>query len=288
MASDSLVFLNGEFVPAKSAKISVFDRGFLYGDGCFETMRAYDGVIFRLNDHLERLRNSLALLDIHFSYSSRQLSDICNRLIERNDLADAIVRLSVTRGLSRGGIGTSRAAEPSVVAFVRPPMPLPADAYTAGVSAKVVSIVRTPRRSLDARVKSMNLLNYILARSEAERGGAYEAVMLNCKGHVAEASAANIFFARNNSLFTPSADCDILLGITRAVVIELASQQGIPCGEVKMRKEEMNDFDECFLTNTGVELLPVTTIDSRSVGEGKPGATYTRLHQAYRERVRKG
>ncbi|UCD57434.1 MAG: aminotransferase class IV, partial [Candidatus Hydrogenedentota bacterium] len=181
----NVVFLNGRFVPEKEACVSVFDRGFLYGDGVFETMRSYGGRIFRLTQHIERLLNSADLIGLRLSHEPEKLADICNQLIERNELADGILRLSVTRGRWVGGIGTARAAEPSVVAFIRPPMPLPSDAYAKGVSAKIVSVRRTPSFALDARIKCMNFLNQILARAEAEGAGAYEAIMLNRSGYVA-------------------------------------------------------------------------------------------------------
>lgn len=284
----NLVYLNGRFVPESDACISVFDRGFLYGDGVFETMRSYGGRIFRLSAHVERLLQSADLIRLGLHQSQEQLAHICNALLERNGFSDAIVRISVTRGHSVGGIGTARTAEPSIVAFVRPPMPLPADAYIRGVSAKIVSVRRTPSFALDARIKSMNFLNHILARAEAEQSGAYEAIMLNHAGLVSEASTANVFFGNGDTLFTPSAECDILLGITRGAVLELAADMRIHYEEKTIATPEIAGFQECFLTNSAVELLPVTMVDGRVVGTGSPGPLYTAMHRAYRELVRKG
>jgi len=216
------------------------------------------------------------------------LADICNQLLERNGLADAILRLSITRGRSMGGIGTAQAAEPSVVAFIRPPRPLPDSAYAEGVTARVVSVRRNPSSALDARMKSMNFLNNILAKAEAERAGAFQAIMLNHAGYVAEASTANVFFALDGELVTPSLECDILPGITRAALLEVASEMGIRCEERRIEPSELGAFQECFLSSSGVELVPVTRIDDRPVGTGRPGTLYTRLHAAYRDLVRKG
>ncbi len=283
-----LVYLNGEFVPESEARVSVFDRGFLYGDGAFETMRSYGGRIFRLDRHIRRLKQSAEIIGLRLTDAPPRLAEICRRLLELNGLEDAILRISVTRGTAAGGIGTKTADRPTVVAFVRPPSPLPAEAYADGVSARIVSVRRCPSVSLDARVKSMNFLNFILARAEAERGGAYEAIMLNQSGHIAEASAANTFFATGGGLATPCLECDILPGITREAVLELAAEAGIHVEERRIAPPEIAGFDECFLTNSGVELLPVTMIDDAPVGSGRPGRLYKRLHQAYGELARKG
>jgi len=280
---ERLVYLNGRFVPESQACVSVFDRGFLYGDGAFETMRSYGGQIFQLERHIQRLRESAEIIGLRLQHRPQQLADICMQLIERNGLAEAILRISVTRGPAAGGIGIARAAQATVVAFVRPPAPLPEQAYSDGVSASIVSIRRCPSSSIDARVKSMNFLNFILARAEAERRGAYEAIMLNHSGHIAEASTANIFFAADGALVTPCLECDILPGITRAVVIGLASDMGIRVEERKIGPEEIAGFDECFLTNSGLELIPVTKIDGAPVGTGKPGPVYSQMHEAYRK-----
>jgi len=285
--SKKLVYVNGHFVPEDEARISVFDRGFLYGDGVFETMRSYEGRMFRLTEHLKRLRQSADIIELRLPHEPEQFADICKQLLVRNGLADAILRLSVTRGRSAGGIGTSQAGEPSVVAFIRPPRPLPDSAYSEGVSARVVSVRRNPSSALDARMKSMNFLNNILAKAEADRYGAYQAIMLDHAGRIAEASTANVFFARDGELLTPGLDCDILPGITRAAVLEVASDMGIPYEERKINPAEISGFSECFLSSSGVELVPVTQIDDQTVGAGTPGPLYARLHAAYRELVRK-
>ena len=288
MNTQRLVYINGDFVPEAEATISVFDRGFLYGDGTFETMRSYGGRIFKLIEHMERLEQSAGILGLPLGETRGKLSEICAQLLERNGLSDAIIRMSVTRGVSAGGIGISRAGEPTVVAFARPPTPLPPGAYTEGVSAKIVSIRRIASQALDSRVKPMNFLNYILARAEAEAAGAYEAIMLNSAGNVAEASTANLFFVKDETLITPCPECDILPGITRATVLEIAAGMGIECEERKIDPPEVAAFSECFLTNSGVELLAVTRIDDSPVGDGAPGPIHARLHEAYRELAQKG
>jgi len=286
--SEQFVYISGDFVPESEARISVFDRGFLYGDGLFETMRSYDGRIFRLSDHMRRLKQSADIIGLSLEQTEATLSDICTQLLDRNGLNDAVLRMSVTRGPSTGGIGISRAGEPTIVAFARPPTFLPADAYTGGVSAKIVSVSRVATAAIDSRVKSMNFLNYILARAEAEGAGAFEAIMLDGSGHIAEASAANIFFAKGDCLATPSLDCDILPGITRATVIELAREMGIRLDERKIAPTELPEFSECFLTNSGLELLPVSKIDGAPVGSGGLGPICARLHKGYRALAQQG
>jgi branched-chain amino acid aminotransferase len=288
MSAEKVIYINGNFVPESDACISIFDRGFLYGDGVFETMRSYGGRIFRLADHLNRLLQSADIISIKSPQTHDQLSRICSQLLERNSLADAILRMSLTRGPAAGGIGITRTGEPTIVAFARPPTPLPADAYTQGVSAKLVAIRRTASAALDSRVKSMNFLNYILARIEAEKAGAFEAIMLTASGHIAEASTSNLFFVKNSTLVTPSLDCDILPGITRAAVLELASGLGLDCEERQTRPQEIEQFSECFLTNSGLELVPVTRIDDVRIGSGRPGPVYERLIRAYRELTLEG
>lgn len=288
MDTENLVYINGEFLPESEATISVFDRGFLYGDGTFETMRSYGGRIFKLPEHIRRLEQSADILGLRLGRTKDRLSDICVQLLERNGLSDAMLRISVTRGTSMGGIGISNAGEPTIVAFARPHTPLPANAYTEGVSAKIVSIRRVASAALDSRIKPMNFLNYILARAEAEAAGAYEAIMLNASGHVAEASTANVFFADGETLITPCIECDILPGITRATVLELAAKMGIACEERRIEPSELASFSECFLTNSGVELVPVTLIDESPVGDGRLYPLHARLHKAYCELARKG
>lgn len=287
MHTKKISYVNGAFIPESEAVVSVFDRGFLYGDGVFETMRAYDGRVFRIHQHIQRLRESVRLVKLRLAASNEELIDICEQLLERNEIADAIIRLSVTRGPASGGIGVARAGEPTIVAFIRPPMPIPAGAQTGGVSVRISRFCKTPSSALHSRVKSMNFLNGILARSEAEEAGAYEAVLLDLQGNITETSTANIFFVRDGNLFTPSPENDILLGITRAAVIELAGKSGISCNETVIPATEIGDFQECFLTNSAIELLPVTRVDGRPVGEGNPGPIYAVLHRAYRELVRK-
>jgi branched-chain amino acid aminotransferase len=287
MSSEKLVYLNGKFLAEKDAVISIFDRGFLYGDGVFETMRSYNGRIFKLREHMQRLKNSAERIKLRLTHSGRELADICNELLARNGVADAILRISITRGIAAGGIGTAKAGKPTIAAYIRPPMPVPAGAETDGVSAIISSVRKIPSNALNAKIKSMNFLNLILARSEAEEAGAFEAILLDRSGCITETSTANIFFVRDGRLFTPGCESDILLGIIRATVLELAAKQGIDCREAAIPASEITSFQECFLTNSGVELLPVTRIDDVSVGDGRPGNIYKELHMAYRELVLK-
>jgi branched-chain amino acid aminotransferase len=286
MEANKLVYLNGRFLTENEAVISIFDRGFLYGDGVFETMRSYGGNIFRLQQHLQRLRRSAELIKLRLHLTETEMADICNQLLERNGALNAVIRISVTRGRALGGVGTAKAGEPTVAAFIRPPIAIPPDAAESGVSLITSTIMRTPSRALDSRVKSMNYLNLILARSEAEEAGAFDAILLDRNGFLAETSVANIFFARDGRLFTPAPENDILLGITRAAVLELAERLVIRFSEASITPAEMESFEECFLTNSAIELLPVTRIDNKPVGSGMPGDIYRRLLHEYREMVR--
>jgi len=288
MNSQKLVYVNGNFVAESEARVSVFDRGFLYGDGIFETMRSYGGRIFRLADHMRRMAQSADIIGLRLLPTQKELGDICNRLLDRNALADAIIRISATRGPSAGGIGISRVGAPTIVAFARPPTPLPDDAYAEGVSARIVSVRRNPSAAVDSRIKSMNFLNYILARAEAEQAGAYDGIMLSGSGHISETTTSNIFFVKSERLITPSLDCDALPGITRAVVLELADGMGIGIEERRIEPTELPAFSECFITNSGLEMVPVTRIDDSPVGDGQPGPVHGRIHEAYRELTRKG
>lgn len=288
MNSQKLVYVNGSFVAESEARVSVFDRGFLYGDGIFETMRSYGGRIFRLADHMRRLAQSADIIGLRLLPTQKELGDICNRLLDRNALADAIIRISATRGPSAGGIGISRVGAPTIVAFARPPTPLPDDAYAEGVSTRIVSVRRNPSAAVDSRIKSMNFLNYILARAEAEQAGAYDGIMLSGSGHISETTTSNIFFVKSERLITPSLDCDALPGITRAVVLELADGMGIDIEERRVEPTELPAFSECFITNSGLEMVPVTRIDDSPVGDGQPGLVHGRIHEAYRELTRKG
>ncbi|RJP16155.1 MAG: branched-chain amino acid aminotransferase [Candidatus Abyssobacteria bacterium SURF_5] len=282
---EKVVYLDGDFLPEGKALVSVFDRGFLYGDGVFETMRAYGGRVFRLAQHLRRLEESAELIKITPPLSQDQFAKICSDLIERNNTADAIVRISVTRGKASGGLGTSNAGRPTVAAFIRPPMPVSTEAASEGVPAIISSFRKMPSAALNARIKSMNFLNSILARSEAEEAGCYEAVLLDSDGNVTEATTANIFFVGGGRLFTPGPESDILLGITRAAVLELSAEMGIPAEQRKISASELGGFEECFITNSAIEALAVTRIGPLRVGGGKPGAIYKRIHGAYRELV---
>ncbi len=287
MSSERLVYLNGKFVRECQAVVSIFDRGFLYGDGVFETMRAYGGRIFRLGQHIRRLRRSAEAIHMLVTLSDDQLARICLELLEQNHAEEGIIRISVTRGTSLGGIGTARAAEPTIAAFIRPAMPLPPRAGSDGVELIISSVRKTPSHALSPRIKSMNFLNNIMARSEAEAAGAFDAILLDDGGCITETSTSNIFFARNESLFTPGPESDILLGVTRGAVLELAAQRGMHCRECAIKAPFIKEFNECFVTNSAVELVPVTTINGTPVGTGKPGKIYRSLHAAYGELVQR-
>lgn len=274
-----VVYLNGAFVELSEAKLSVNDRGFLYGDGVFETIRAYDGVPFRLREHLLRLLNSCRTLGLAVNVES--MPGIVERLLKLNALRDAYVRITVTGGMHRGKL-TARSGESTVAVLCRKLEPPPNRWYERGVEAVFASIRVAPDFR---RHKAISYLASLIAKNESRRRGAHEAILLNTRGDVAEGSTTNVFVLRNKQLITPPLDCGALPGITRAVVMELAPSRAIPLKIERLRPEELMRADEVFLTNSLVELLPVVRIEGRAIGEGTPGEVYGTLLRAYREKV---
>jgi branched-chain amino acid aminotransferase len=278
------IWINGKFVPSKDARISVFDRGFMYGDGAFETMRAYAGKAFRLDEHLERLYASLKAMGIKPLYDRGELRDIIYRCLAVNRLKSAYIKLTVTRGEGRFGIHYSDLFRPNTVVVAKEFGEYPPQMYSKGISAAVVDI-RQNEHSLVSRMKTLNFLNYILARFEAKAAGADEAILVNTKGCVAEAATSNIFLVRSGALITPSADSGILPGIARRTVMEMARSMRIRVAERRVAERELYSADEIFLTNSLVEVLPVTRIARQKVGGGSPGELTKLLHISYQKRV---
>ena len=285
MAHNGLVYLNGSFLPREEAKISLFDRGLLFGDGLFETMRAYHGQVFRFDRHFERFWRSIEFLKIPFSSSKEAVRSALDRLLEANQLNEAYIRLMVWRG-EGFGLDPEACSSGSVAIIARPLVPYPQAAYENGFKGAVVSIRQNEWSPL-SRMKSLNFLPNIVAKMEAKAKGADEGILLNTKGHVAEGTVSNVFLVLRGQLVTPSLESGALPGITREAVLELAKGEGINAIEQEIALSELMAAEEVFLTNTLMEVMPMTSIDSLPIGDGRPGPLTKLLAKAYRELVAK-
>lgn len=286
---EEVVYLNGSLMPGYLARVSVFDHGFLYGYGLFETMRAYNGRIFLLERHIERLCNSSAVIGLDVDLSEIELGKACTETVMANSLNEARVRLTVTHGEAEVFPWNGAAGKNTVVITARPYTPLPEEKYTHGFRVRVASLRRNSQ-SIVSGVKSINYLDSILARIEAEKDGLDEALLLNDRGYIAECGSGNIFFVRESGLLTPSKTSGILPGITRALVIELAGILDIKVEETDVGLSDLNIFQEAFTTNSTMEIMPIISVRDETghtvtIGDGKPGEITQRLMFAYKKRV---
>jgi len=277
-------WIDNKFVDIKDARVSVFDRGFLYGDGAFETMRGYAGSVFRLDGHMKRLFESLSVLRIKPPRSRKYLTSVIKRLLVINGLKSAYIRFAVTRGQGGFGIGYKDSFASNTVIIAKEFTGYPGWMHKTGISASAVKIRQNESSPLCA-IKSMNYLNYIMARFYAKDGGYDEAIMTNTKGFVTEAATSNVFIVKDKVLITPSPDSGILPGITRGVVLEIARKLKIKTREAHVLPGALIRADEVFLTNTLAEVLPVTRIGPRRIGNEKPGEITKLLHLAYQKQV---
>ena len=274
-------FVNGKIVPSKKAVVSVMDRGFLYGDGVFETMRAYGGSVFCLGEHVNRMLTALKILKIRIPYDKKTLCRLVEKTVRVNRLKDAYVKIVVTRGPAAPGIDPSAGSVATVIIFAAPLKALPRKYYTVGVSVEF-PCVRRNEESFTARIKSLNYLDNILARHEVRGRGAYEPVFLNSKGNVTETSTANVFIVRGDRVYTPPPTAGILPGITREVVMRLAGKYlDNKLIQKDISKKEFLSADEIFLTNSIGELIPVVKAGGRKIGTGRPGPFFKFLRIVY-------
>ncbi len=280
-----LIYLDGHFVSKEQAMVSVFDHGYLYGDGIYETMRAYSGSIFLLEKHLARLKQSADAISLKLPLPIDKIGEALNESLIVNKLREAYVRLHISRGPGEIGLDPALCIAPTMVIVAKPFHDYPAEYFERGV---VVAIVKTRRNhplALAPSIKGTNFLNNILAKIEAINVNAYEGIMLNWKGQVAEGTISNIFMVKRGVLSTPHLDTGILKGVTRDLVLRLARRKKIPVKETLIQPRSLLAADECFITNTTMEIMPVTMIDTRPVGKGRPGPISAALHQAYQEEV---
>ena len=281
-----IIFMNDRLVPEEEARVSVFDHGLLYGDGVFEGLRSYSGRVFRLEAHLDRLWASARAICLEIPLSKEVLGRAVNETLAANNLADGYVRLVVTRGAGSLGLDPNRTKNPQVIVIADTIALYAREAYEQGLRIVTAATQRVHPAALSPRVKSLNYLNNIMAKLEGLQAGCVEALMLNHKGEVAECTADNVFVVRGRRLLTPPPDAGILEGITRGAVMELAEAAGIDCREATLTRHDLYTADECFLTGTAAEVLPVVEIDGRKVGPGTPGPMTTRLIADFHRLVR--
>jgi len=284
-----LVNINGKLLPKDDAKVSVFDHGYLYGDGVFEGIRVYEGNVFRLHEHIERLYESAKTIALDIQMTENEMIQATVETVAANGMKDAYIRLVVSRGVGDLGIDPDSCPKPTVVIIVASISLYPEEFYENGVSLVTSALRRIPLQCLDPRIKSLNYLNNIMAKIEAKQAGAPEALLLNYNGRVAECTADNIFIVKNGELKTPRLTEGVLPGVTRGAVLELGKQAGLKTKETVLGLYDLYNSLECFLTGTGAEIVPVISVDGRQVGTGKPGATTMKLLDMFRElRVRDG
>jgi branched-chain amino acid aminotransferase len=280
--------VNGEITRAEDARVSVLDNGFTFGDGVYETLRTYGGRPFHLDRHLARLRDSARMLAIDVPVPDAALSDGLDALLKAAANPESYIRIMVTRGVGDVSYRFERIKGPTIVMLARAYEPFPERIYTEGIAVIVSSVRRNHPRAIDPAMKSCNLINNILAMREAQAKGALEPILLNDVGEVAEGAGSNVFLVQDGGrLLTPPLDAGILPGITRALVLELAPRAGVPLREEPVAVKDLLAADEVFITSTLKEVVPVATIDGRSVGTGRPGPVTQRLLEAYREYARK-
>ncbi|HXC99117.1 MAG TPA: branched-chain-amino-acid transaminase [Verrucomicrobiae bacterium] len=276
------IYIDGKYCDEKSAKISVFDHGLLYGDGVFEGIRAYNGRVFKLKEHIDRLFKSAKAILLTIPLSHEEMMRAVVETCRRNKLRDGYIRLVVTRGVGTLGLNPNRCINPSVIIIAGKIQLYPEELYRKGLEIITVPTVRNLHSALNPAIKSLNYLNNILAKIEAMNGGCEEAVMLNAEGFVSECTGDNIFILNGKQLRTPPLSAGALYGITREVVMELAEQAGLAVSEPNLTRYDLFNADECFLSGTGAELIPVVKIDGRLIGSGKPGPATAKLITAYR------
>lgn len=280
MFDQARCWIDGSIMPASEAKVSVFDHGFLYGDGVFEGVRFYNRKAFRLPLHLKRLQRSAAALQLTLPFSADELANAVAETIAASPLNEGYLRIIVTRGVGVLGINPATCKQPSVI-IIADQLQMVSDAQRAqGVRAIIASTRRLTPDRLDSRIKSLNYLNAILARMEANYAGVEEAILLNDRGCVAEGTADNLFIVTDGVLLTPPATEGALAGITRQTVLELAAANSIPAREAVLTPYDLYNADECFLTGTGAKLIPVREIDGRKIA-ACPGIRYQQLSQAF-------
>jgi branched-chain amino acid aminotransferase len=286
MADTQWIFLDGEYVKKEDAKVSVFDHGVLYGDGCFEGIRAYNGEVFKLKEHIDRMFNAARAIELVIPYSKQELSDIVLETCRKNGITDGYIRLVVTRGVGDLGLSPLKCPKPTVFCIAATIALYPPEFYEKGLRVITSTYRRNKATIIDPQIKSLNYLNNILARAQADRMGAPEALMLTEEGLVAECTGDNIFIVKDGEIWTPPIHLGILDGVTRSSVIEIAQKAGYTVREKAFTLYNVYSADECFLTGTAAEIIAVTDIDGRIIGDGTAGAITKNLLDEFQDYVK--
>ncbi len=276
------IYINGEFQEEAEAKISVLDHGFLYGDGVFETLRAYPRGIFRIQDHLNRLFRSAERISLPIPWSRGFLAETLKNILLVNRYTEAVLRLSVSRGVGPPGLDPVLCEKPTLVVMARPFTGYPEKTYEHGIPVSIVSTRKIPAAALDPQIKSTNFLNNILARIDSKKSGADEGILLNRNGFLTEGTVSNLFFVKDGTLCTPSLQAGILKGVTRGVILEIAQKLEFPIRKGLFLPEELYQADEAFLTNSSYEAMPICRVDQRTFSIGPVSR---RIRQAFRKIV---
>ena len=283
---EQVVNIDGNIFPAVEAKISVFDRGFLFGDSIYETLRTYAGKPFLMDRHLQRLQNSANMLFIELPLDIQEFSRQVMRTVKSSSNAECYIRIIVTRGAGRIGLDVNLSKQPSYVIIVIPLEPPSPQYYETGVKVSVVSVRRNDITTLNPKIKSSNLLNNVLAYVQAKKQGSFEGILCNMAGNVAEGTGSNVFMVQNGKLKTPPPEAGLLEGVTRALTLDLATAEAVPCEETHFTPQELFQSDECFITSTTKEILPVKQVDEKEFSI-VPGPVTKKLMLAYRKFVKK-
>lgn len=265
------IYIDGKFLPKADAKISVFDHGLLYGDGVFEGIRTYDGLIFKLKEHIDRLYQSAHTIMLEIPLSKNELVEAIKKTLRENKLKDAYIRLLITRGVGDLGLDPRKCPKATIIIITDKIKLYSLEFYKKGMEIVTIPTQRTIHEAVNPQIKSLNYLNNILAKVEAINAGVEEAVMLNSEGYVAECTGDNIFIVKKGALLTPPIHVGVLRGITRGAVMDIARMKEIPVYEEILTRYDLFNADECFLTGTAAEIIPVVKIDGRKIGNGKPG-----------------
>ena len=278
-----LIYIDGEFLPKAEAKVSVFDHGLLYGDGVFEGIRSYNGRVFKLDEHLERLYDSAKSIMLQIPIPIETMKEAVLETLRRNHLREGYIRLVVTRGVGDLGLDPDKCPNPTIIIIADKITLYPQKFYEKGLDIVTASVRRNYPEAINPRIKSLNYLNNILAKIEGKQAGTEEVLMLNAEGYVVECSGDNIFWVKNGVLVTPPVHIGILEGVTRNSVIVLARDSGMQVEERVFTRHDLYIADECFLTGTAAEVIPVVTIDRRTIGDGRPGKVTQKLIAAFRQ-----
>jgi len=277
------IYLNGKLVDEKDAKVSVFDHGFLYGDGVFEGIRSYDSLVFKLKEHIDRLYESAHSIMLKISLSKKEMAQAVIKTLKANRLKNAYVRLVVSRGKGDLGLDPRKCKKETVVIITDKIALYPEKFYDKGIEIVTVPTIRNICEALNPQIKSLNYLNNILAKIEAINSGCHEALMLDHLGYVAECTGDNIFVVKGGELYTPPQCMGTLRGITRDAILDIAKKKKIPTHEHVLTRHELFISDECFLTGTAAEVVPVVRVDGRAIGDAKPGKTTKAITREFKK-----